>query len=193
MGESNGRHGLACKKQMARRSRHDQINDLLKRALVQAKIPTVNEPSNLSRSDGKKPDGLTLTTWKNGKCLIWDTTVADSLCQSYVNQCAKKPGAAAELREGQKISKYTELANDYWFVPVGLETYGSWGPEGHKLLKAIGNKVMAATGEKRSTFYLSQNISIALMRGNAGCVIGTMPQSQGWEEIFEFVNYSFKL
>ena len=47
---------------------------------------------------------------------------------------------------------------------------------------------MAATGEKRSTFYLSQNISIALMRGNAGCVIGTMPQSQGWEEIFEFVN-----
>ena len=105
-----------------------------------------------------------------------------------MNQCAKKPGAAAELREGQKISKYTELANDYWFVPVGLETYGSWGPEGHKLLKAIGNKVMAATGKKKSTFYLSQNISIALMRGNAGCVIGTMPQSQGWEEIFEFVN-----
>ena len=188
MVESNGRHGLACKKQMARRSRHDQITDLLKRALVQAKIPTVNEPSNLSRSDGKKPDGLTLTTWKNGKCLIWDTTVADSLCQSYVNQCAKKPGAAAELREGQKISKYTELANDYWFVPVGLETYGSWGPEGHKLLKAIGKKVMEVTGEKRSTFYLSQNISIALMRGNASCVIGTMPQSQGWEEIFEFVN-----
>ena len=47
---------------------------------------------------------------------------------------------------------------------------------------------MEVTGEKRSTFYLSQNISIALMRGNASCVIGTMPQSQGWEEIFEFVN-----
>ena len=179
---------MACKKQIGRRSRHDQINDLLKRALVQAKIPTVNEPSNLSRSDGKKPDGLTLTTWKNGKCLIWDATIADSLCQSYVTQCSKKPGAAAELRQGQKKLKYTELANDYWFVPVGLETYGSWGPEGHQLLKAIGNKVMAVTGEKRSTFYLSQNISIALMRGNASCVIGTMPQSEGWEEIFEFVN-----
>ena len=73
-------------------------------------------------------------------------------------------------------------------MPVGLETYGSWGPEGHKLLKAIGKKVMEVTGEKRSTFYLSQNISIALMRGNASCVIGTMPQSEGWEEIFEFVN-----
>ena len=73
-------------------------------------------------------------------------------------------------------------------MPVGLETYGFWGPEGHKLLKAIGNKVMEVTGEKRSTFYLSQNISIALMRGNASCVIGTMPQSEGWEEIFEFVD-----
>ena len=78
------------------------ITSLLKRALVQAKIPTVNEPSNLSRSDGKKPDGLTLTTWKTGKCLIWDATIADSLCQSYVTQCLKKPGAAAELREVQK-------------------------------------------------------------------------------------------
>ena len=36
----------------------------------------------------------------------------------------KNPGAAEELREGQKKLKYTE--------------YGSWGPEGHKLLKAIG-------------------------------------------------------
>ena len=78
------------------------ITSLLKRALVQAKIPTVNEPSNLPRSDGKKPYGLALDTWKTGKCLIWDATVADSLCQSYVNQCSKKPGAAAELREVQK-------------------------------------------------------------------------------------------
>ena len=137
---------------MGRRSRHDNVNDLLKRALVQAKIPAVNEPSNLARSDGKRPDGLTLTTWKAGKCLIWDATVADTLCQSYVNKCAKNPGAAAESREVQKTSKYTELAIDYCFVPVGLETYGSWGPEGLKLLKTIGNKVMAATGEKRSTF-----------------------------------------
>ena len=29
------------------------ITSLLKRALVQAKIPTVNEPSNLPRSDGR--------------------------------------------------------------------------------------------------------------------------------------------
>ena len=79
-----GQHGLSCRYQMGWGSRHDQINNLLMRALVKAKIPAVNEPSNLSRKDGKRPDGLTLTTWKSGKCLIWDTTVVDAVCQFFV-------------------------------------------------------------------------------------------------------------
>ena len=145
--ESNGWHGLTCKMQMGRRSRHDQVNDLIRRALVQAKIPAVNEPSGLSRSDGKRPDGLTLTTWKSGKCLIWDVTVADTLCQSYINQTSKSASAAADTREIQKISKYTSLAENYQFTPIGVETFGSWGPEGIKLIKSIGRKVMEVTGE----------------------------------------------
>ena len=148
--EPYGRHGLSCKSQMGRRSRHDEINSLLKRALVQAKIPAINEPSNLSRSDGKRPDGLTLTTWKSGRNLIWDVTVADTLCQSYVNQCSKLAGAAADLREDKKNSKYKELAQNYCFVPVGIETLGAWGTEGHKLVKEFGKKVVKETGEKRA-------------------------------------------
>ena len=84
-----------------------------------------NEHYGLSRKDRKRPDGLTLTTWKNGKCLIWDFTCADTLCQSYVKQCSKEAGAAAEIREKIKISNYKELANDYWFVPVGAKSFGS--------------------------------------------------------------------
>ena len=46
--EPYGRHGLSCHlQQMGRRSRHDEINSLLKRALVQAKNPAITEPSNL--------------------------------------------------------------------------------------------------------------------------------------------------
>ena len=57
--ETLGQHGLTCRFQIGRRSRHDEINSILKHALVQAKIPAINEPSNLSRKDGKRPDGLT--------------------------------------------------------------------------------------------------------------------------------------
>ena len=65
-----------------------------------------------------------------------------------------------------------------------------WGQEGHKLVKEIGKKVMQATGETRSTKFLFQAISIAVQQGNASCVIGTVPHSEGLEEIFEFVSNS---
>ena len=141
----------------------------------------------MSRKDGKRPDGLTLTTWKSGKCLLWDTTVADTVCQSYVEQCSKKAGAAAEAREVIKSSKYTDLSETYCFTPIGIETFGSWGIEGHKLVKEIGKKVMEETGEKQSASFLFQSISIAIQRGNASCILGTVPHSEGLDEIFEFL------
>ena len=76
----------------------------------------------------------------------------------------------------------------YIFVPVGVETFGSWGPEGSKLIRSIGKKVIDVTGEKRSTSFLFQSISMAIQRGNASCVLGTVPHSEGLNEIFEFVS-----
>ena len=49
---------------------------------------------------------------------------------------------------------------------------------------------MQATGETRSTEFLFQAISIALQQGNASCVIGTVPHSEGLEEIFEYMSNS---
>ena len=54
-----GRHELSCKHQLGRWSRHNELNHLIKRSLVQAKVQATLEPANLSRLDGKRPDGLT--------------------------------------------------------------------------------------------------------------------------------------
>ena len=70
-------------------------------------------------------------------------------------------------------------------MPVGLETFGSWGPEGHKLIKDIGKKLKEVTGEPRSTFFLTQRISMAIQRGNSSIVQGTVPSTEGLDEIFE--------
>ena len=59
-------------------------------------------------------------------------------------------------------------------MPVGLETFGSWGPEGHKLIKEIGKKLIEITGEPRSAFFLTQRISMAIQRGNSSSVQGTV-------------------
>ena len=120
--------------------------------------------------------------------MIWDVTVADSVCQSYVTQCSKISGAAADIRETKKKTKYQNLTNDYIFVPIGIETFGAYGQEGHKLVRTIGKKISEVTGEKRSTSFLFQRISMAIMRGNANCILGTVPDSEGLDEIFEFVS-----
>ena len=72
---------------------------------------------------------------------------------------------------------------------MGAETFGAYGPQGLKLLKKIGKKIQEATGEKRSTFYLLQSVSMAIQRGNAACVIGTAPSSSDLEGIFEFFTH----
>ena len=79
------------------------------------------------------------------------------------------------------------MSDNYHFVPVGTETYGAFGPEGLKLLKRIGQKISEVTGEKRSTTFLLQNISMAIQRANAVCVMGTAPTTTGLEGLFEFV------
>ena len=49
-------------------------------------------------------------------------------------------GSAAAGREAKKVEKYSNLS-DYHFVPVGIETYGAYGPQGFKLVKQIGKKI----------------------------------------------------
>ena len=88
------------------------------RSLSVANIPATKEPSGLLRSDGKRPDGLTLIPWKNGRCVTWDVTVTDTLAQSYLPAKSGSSGAAAE----RKTAKYGQLAQSYTFIPVAIET-----------------------------------------------------------------------
>jgi hypothetical protein len=146
------------------------------------------EPIGLSRNgDGKRPDSLTYTTWKNGKCLIWDFTCADTLCKSYVRKGSTEVGSAAAGGEDKKVENYSNLSENYHFVPVGIETYGAYGPQAIKLIKQICKKIQEATGEKLSTFYLMQSISMAVQKGKTVCVRSCPKKtSPGLEGLFNF-------
>ena len=109
-----------------------------------------------------------------GKCLLWDVTCVDTFAESYISLTSVSSGSAAEKAEKGKIALYQELANDYIFTPIALETMGSWGKQGHSLIKEIGLRLSDVTGDKRSTFYLFQRISMAIQLGNAASVLGTV-------------------
>src|SRR6218665_2785973 len=93
---SKGSHGLSCSLGVGRQARHSNINDTILRSLNRAGTPAIREPSGLTRLDGKRTDGQTLVPWNDGRSLIWDATVVDTVAASYVAETAIEPGSAAE-------------------------------------------------------------------------------------------------
>ena len=77
------------------------------RALTTARVPSRLELSGLARTDGKRPDGVTMIPWKNGKPLVWDANCPDTLTLSYCSQATSSAGAVADvdLAEGKKADK----------------------------------------------------------------------------------------
>ncbi len=92
-----GRHALSCRRSEGRHQRHSALNDLVKRALLSAHIAFRLEPSGLVRSDGKRPDGVTLAPWKSGRLLVWDSTCP--IIQSHCNPGARKSGCSSRGEE----------------------------------------------------------------------------------------------
>ena len=117
---------------------------------------------------------MTLIPWKQGRCLVWDATVPDTLAPSHVIESAKAAGSAANKAEKAKVRKYSNLIKDFAFVPVAVETLGPYGPEAHKFIQELGRRLRAATGDTLALCHLRQRISVAIQRGNAIAVLGIL-------------------
>jgi hypothetical protein len=168
-----GTHGLSCNRLSGRRQRHTHLNHVISRALQTAQHPNVLEPPGLNREDNKRPDGMTLVPWEEGRSLLWDVTCVDTLAPCHLGHTSKNGGWAAEDAGKRKHAKYAQLKEKYFFVPIALETLGPWGVESERFVRALGKKMEKCTGEVNSVQYLGQSISIAIQRGNAACIQGT--------------------
>ena len=145
-----GRHALSCRQSEGRHQRHTAINDIIKRALTSAHIPSRLEPSGLMRSDGRRPDGVTLAPWKLGRLLVWDSTCPDTFAVSYRAQATQGPGKVATLAEERKEEKYRCLPPSHYFSPVAIETMGAVGPRSMALLRDMARCIAEETGESRA-------------------------------------------
>ena len=78
-----------------------------------------------------------------------------------------------QMTKGSKTLKYAHLNSTHHFVPVAVETTGVFGPEVMTLVRELGRRVRAVTGEPRSLQFLLQGTAVAIQRGNAAAVLGT--------------------
>jgi len=121
------------------------------------------EPVRLMRQDGKHPDGTTILRWSRGRPLAWDITYADA----HVVNTAREVGAAANHTATDKNTKYSQLSNTHVFVPVAIQTGGTWHHQAVELVQEIGRWTANITGDARESNFLFQQLSMALQRGNA--------------------------
>ena len=141
-----------------------------------SQIPAVKEPAGLSRTNGKRPDGVTMIPWAQGRCLAWDVTAPDTLAPSHVIDSARKAGSAAAKAEALKSAKYSVIAQTHAFVPLAFETLGAWGGQCRDFVHGLGRRISPVTGDVREATFLKQRLSIAIQRGNAIACRGTIPQ-----------------
>ena len=166
-------HGLSCLKSAGRSFQHTAINTIIQRALSAGNIPSRLEPSGLYRSDGKRPDEITIAPWERGRTLIWDATCIDTFAPSYIHTAVKEAGLVAEIAEIRKRKKYEALSAVHVFTPITVETSGVFGPETRCFLHKLASRMRPVTNEEKSHFYLTQQLSVAIQRGNALFILGT--------------------
>ena len=108
-----GTHAFICKRAQGRITRHQAVSDII------AGVPVTKEPQGLTRSNGKRPNGLTLIPWSGGKAVAWDVTVASTCAASYVQLSESITGSAAESAALRKWlnTLICQRASDFFRLP----------------------------------------------------------------------------
>ena len=166
-------HGLSCLKSAGRSYRHTAINTIIQKALSAGNIPSRLEPSGLYRSDGKRPDGITIAPWERGRTLIWDATCIDTFAPSYTRMAIEEAGSVAEIAEIRKKKNYEALSTVHIFTPIAVETSGVFGPETRCFLRKLASRMRSVTNDEKSLFHLTQQLAVTIQRGNALSILGT--------------------
>ena len=167
-----GTHGLSCRQSKGRIPRHNGLNTIIKQALASAHIPSILEPQGLVRSDNKRPDGLTIIPWANGRPLVWDATVWDSFAPSYIALSASAAGLVAERAARRKREVYKELSVNHIFTPVAFESTGVFGKDALTLIKDIAHRSRLITHDQLSYLKLCQRLSICIQNFNCASILG---------------------
>ena len=85
------------------------------------------------------------------------------------------------MGEERKTKKYQELLDRFIFIPFAVETLGPLGDVAKRQISEIISKIP----EKRARSFIIQRIGIAVQKGDAASVLGTIGDESGLDEIFD--------
>ena len=165
---------LSCKWSQGHHHRHTAINSIVHKLLAAAQVPSRLEPSGFSRSDGKRPDGITVVPWKSGRMMIWGVTCPDTFAVSYQSLATTEADMVAARAEENKKIKYLNLDTCYIFASIAIEASGVVGAETMALLCEIGHQLRETTMDDMAFTHFLQQLSVAVQQGNAASIVGNV-------------------
>jgi hypothetical protein len=81
----------------------------------------------------------------------------------------------------QNIQRWQQTGN-YTFTPIAIETLGALGADTSTFFSELGRRLQYATREQCAFMFLMQRISVALQRGSATCLLGSLPPCGRWDD-----------
>ena len=115
---------------------HSAMNDVNKRSLYKASLPSVLEHPESDRRDGSHPDCIAVLPFICGKSLVWDYTCVDIFAGVHLNRSAMEADTAANYSEEHKGHKYAAFAEAHQFEPIAVETIGVYGGSTGVIMRA---------------------------------------------------------
>ena len=142
---------------------------LVARAFTSAGIPSSKEPHGLVRSDGKRPDGITLVPWKGGKPMAWDVTAVYMYCGWFIHTWQQRQGRPAQQRNVLLSSKSPNIL--VWRISVSASQL-QWSRLVHSMRQLVSFWMISGEGSPpsqvtRESAFLFQNLSALNQRFNA--------------------------
>ena len=159
---NNNNNGVCCKRSAGRTIRHNTLNDMLCRVGVRSGVPSSREPIGIFRSDGKRPDGMTLVPWKVVRCL--DVTCPDTLAASHRALISGTPGAAAERVSSTLSTPPSKQLTNLFQLPLKPWVLST---SRHVLLMRNRRTYQKCSRWPRETAFLFQSVSVIVQRANA--------------------------
>ena len=144
------------------------------------------EPRGQDRTDGKRPEGVTITFEKWGNSWLWDVTFVDALGTS----CLKKgslcyPRTTTSEAEAHKTEKYRELLEKgCFFQPVAMEVLSYLVESSEVFITLLRKKVCRPHDNQQAGSVLKQRISMTLQIRDAACVLGNVSGRDALEKIY---------
>jgi len=92
---------------------------------------------------------------------------------THIDATSAEAGSAANNAANSKTDKYVDLTAIHVFIPIAIETAGSWNQQAIDATEDIGRRISVITEEPLETIHLFQRISVAIQHGNAVSFMST--------------------